>query len=163
NNRDASNKETGEYGYEDIVNPLSSTGAPNNVLDSGEDVNANGLLDTYGGTPSYNGARAQVPPGAPTGSPYSTSSTPTTVLGQSMARTTRPIFFRRALKLINGATIAGTSGISGLTVVAENPVYVQGNWNANGAFNDPHAAISIIADAVTILSSNWNDITSLED
>jgi hypothetical protein len=37
-------------------------------------------------------------------------------------------------------------------------VYVQGNWNAPGAsFGNPHIATSIIADAVTLLSSNWND------
>ena len=43
--------------------------------------------------------------------------------------------------------------------MAENPVYVQGDWNAGpaAASTDPHAATSVIADAVTLLSNNWND------
>jgi Tfp pilus assembly protein PilX len=72
----------------------------------------------------------------------------------------------------------------GFTVASENPVYIQGNYNTNcpaavagGTFNpctpnnvnyDPtwtntaaaepnHAAASIIADAVTLLSNNWQD------
>ncbi len=48
NNRDAANRETGEYGFEDIVNPADVNGAPNNTLDAGEDVNGNGVLDVYG-------------------------------------------------------------------------------------------------------------------
>jgi hypothetical protein len=50
-----------------------------------------------------------------------------------------------------------------LTVVSENPVYVQGDWNSNAAndgFTGTHAATSVIADAVTLLSNNWNDDTS---
>ena len=53
---------------------------------------------------------------------------------------------------------------NGLTVVSENPVYVQGNYNAT---NDPvanpnedHVPAAIIADAVTILSNNWTDAGS---
>ena len=36
------NVETGEYGFEDIVNPASAAGPPNGVLDIGEDFNGNG-------------------------------------------------------------------------------------------------------------------------
>ena len=45
NNRNALNQETGEYGWEDFVNPLSAAGTPNGVLDPGEDLNANTILD----------------------------------------------------------------------------------------------------------------------
>ena len=46
----------------------------------------------------------------------------------------------------------------GLTIVTENPLYVEGNWNATAAgFGDPHAATSFIADAVTLLATGWND------
>ena len=46
-------------------------------------------------------------------------------------------------------------------MAAENPVYVQGNWNATGgSFADAHAATSVIADAVTLLSNNWTDTIS---
>ena len=40
NNRNAANKETAEYGNEDIVNPTSQAGTANGALDPGEDVNA---------------------------------------------------------------------------------------------------------------------------
>ena len=71
----------------------------------------------------------------------------------------RAILFRRALKLTNGADIAG-NGVNGLTVVSENPVYLQGDYNANGTFAGQHAATSIIADAVTLLSNAWVDTVS---
>ena len=49
----------------------------------------------------------------------------------------------------------------GLTIASENPVYIQGNWNANGAgFGNPHVATAVLADAVTLLSNNWNDRNS---
>ena len=84
----------------------------------------------------------------------------------------RQVLFRRALKLVNaGIGIAG-AGVSsmpaiGFTVASENPVYVQGNYNAS---NDPvanpteaHVPASVIADAVTILSNNWRDDRSFEN
>jgi hypothetical protein len=45
----------------------------------------------------------------------------------------------------------------------ENPVYIQGDFNANsggGGWNDPGVASSIAADAITLLSDNWNDANS---
>jgi len=89
-----------------------------------------------------------------------------------------PIFFRRALKLVDGSSI-GTSATAsifgscnsvpcGLTIASENPVYVQGDYNnnpnADATLNTPstdkHAACAIIADAVTLLSDYWNDANS---
>jgi Tfp pilus assembly protein PilX len=76
------------------------------------------------------------------------------------------------------------TGCGGFTVASENPVYIQGNYNSNcpanvaGVFstctynNNPtydqtwtnppgpepnHSAAAIIADAVTLLSNNWQD------
>jgi hypothetical protein len=63
------------------------------------------------------------------------------------------------LRLTNGQNIRGL-GIVGLTIVSENPVYIQGNWNADGTFAGPHAATAVIADAVTLLTSDWNDTVS---
>ena len=63
NNRNTTSLETGEYGWEDFVNPLSATGTPNGALDGGEDVNQNNALETYGGVPNYNGVYNSVPPG----------------------------------------------------------------------------------------------------
>ncbi len=66
------------------------------------------------------------------------------------------------------------SGCGGFTVASENPVYIQGDYNssqydpfwgtytsASPSNNTPHAAASIVADAVTILSNSWSDLTSL--
>ena len=72
----------------------------------------------------------------------------------------RPYLFRRALKLVNGGlTSFTTPNVTGLTVVTENPVYIQGdwNWNATAALTDPHAETAVIADAVTLLSTAWTD------
>ena len=82
------------------------------------------------------------------------------------ARVNRQVLFRRALKLVNGGIARGVSTLptEGLTVVSENPVYVQGNYNAgNDPVADPteaHVPAAIIADAVTILSNNWTDASS---
>jgi hypothetical protein len=85
-----------------------------------------------------------------------------------------PIFFRRALKLVNGYSISvgaasACNGVNcGLTVVSENPVYVQGDYNNNPTTDatfatpstDAHVGTSVIGDAVTLLSDNWNDVNS---
>jgi hypothetical protein len=79
----------------------------------------------------------------------------------AVARANPPIFFRRAVKLVNGGL--GNLPVDGLTITSENPVYVQGHYNANGGgFGDPHASAAIIGDAVTLLSTAWNDWDSLD-
>jgi hypothetical protein len=157
NGRDALNKETAEYGFEDNINYTDiSSGIPNSALDTGEDVNDNGTLETYGGIPV-------LPPGV---APLVSSARPWFYTGVSagIARKNRPIFFRRALKLMNGSTIdlgSVDGNALGLAVISENPVYVQGNYNSTGGtFDGTHVAASVIADAVTLLSNNWNDIYS---
>jgi hypothetical protein len=89
--------------------------------------------------------------------PLTTAARLTDNIERGHAQVNRAIFFRHALKLINGA-----SGIitPGLTITAENPVYVQGDWNAVGNFDGAHAATAIIADSVTVLSNAWNHNTS---
>jgi hypothetical protein len=51
-----------------------------------------------------------------------------------------------------------------LSIAAENPVYLQGDYNSptNGAYNASAASpgTSIDADAVTLLSDDWNDRNS---
>jgi hypothetical protein len=172
-NRNASGNETGEYGYEDVVNPGVAAGTPNGgAPDGGEDVNGDGTLDTYGGTPVN-----------PTGSntAWTTGLLPGSNIGGTAsyaplnARANRPIFFRRALKVVNGGifTAAGSTPncspapcnnlpSPGLTIASENPVYVQGNFNATATSVtvEPNIAAAIIADAVTVLSNSWNDIRS---
>jgi hypothetical protein len=83
------------------------------------------------------------------------------------ARENPPSLFRRAVKLVNGKSInlpLCPGGLScGLTIATENPAYVQGDYNANGAgggFADPSVAASVVADAFTLLSDDWNDFNS---
>jgi hypothetical protein len=154
NNRNAANQETGEYGFEDVVNPASGSGTPNGTLDTGEDVNVNGVLDVYGQFPNYNGVANTAPPGAI--APLNTSARPTTHISKAQAQVNRAVLYRHALKLTNGAL--GNIVTPGLTFATENPVYIEGDWNANqSGFGDPHAATAVIGDSVTLLSNNWND------
>lgn len=158
NNRNQSNQETGEYGFEDTINPGSATGTPDGVLNTGEDVNANGALDIYGQYPSYNGSSNSAPPGAY--APLNTTARPMTLVGAGAARVNRALLFRRGLKLINGSI--GNLIAPGLTIAAENPVYLQGDWNASTAagWTGSSVATSIAADTVVALSNNWNDYNS---
>lgn len=153
-NNDAALLETGEYGYEDFVN-TGVSGISNLINDPGEDVNGSGTLEIYGMTPMAGGSaplNAVAPP--PVATVYST-------VQNAVARANPPIFFRRALKLVNGGL--GNLPVDGLTVTAENPVYVQGHYNADaGGFGDPHTSAAVIADAVTLLSTAWNDWNSLD-
>jgi hypothetical protein len=144
--------ETGEYGFEDIVNPSDANGLPDGQLQTGEDFNGNGTLEVYGQYPSFLGALNALPPGA-VGPTFNdaTKVRPNTYVGRSAAMTSRAYLFRRAVKLVNGSNPVQP----GFTVVTENPVYIQGDWNSQTS----HSETSVIADAVTLLSSNWNDTT----
>ena len=177
-------RETGELGFEDIVNPGSSQSVSNGALENGEDVNRNGALEVYGGTPrlypvaSTAYRMATVPSWVP-----ATGATDvwaagaavglTTAVPANDARVNPPVFFRRAVKLVNGGYTSGTlrlpaNGTQGLSVVAENPLYLQGNYNAPNAAGTgfgttpgtDHVSAAVIADAVTMLSNNFNDIRS---
>jgi len=66
----------------------------------------------------------------------------------------------------NLVNIAGTTQPTGFTVATPNPLYVQGNYNCPyGYLNSTNTTVagsepfpaSLVADALTILSSNWND------
>jgi Tfp pilus assembly protein PilX len=74
------------------------------------------------------------------------------------AQKNRVWYFRRALRLINGA--APNLPTPGFTVATENPVYVQGDYNASGSFNGAHSYAAVMGDAVTLLSNSWNDYVS---
>ena len=165
-NRNAAGAETAEYGYEDFVNPGVANGLPNAICNlPGEDVNESGACDTYGKTPTYDGVVNSV--GALL-APYAAANKPETLIKPSYLRVNRPIFFRRALMMSNGATLGSdpvaANRITGLTIVSENPVYIQGDWNAAPTFAvaDLHSATAVIADAVTLLSSRWDDSVSFQ-
>ncbi|HYL47442.1 MAG TPA: hypothetical protein VEU52_10480, partial [Candidatus Limnocylindrales bacterium] len=198
---------TGGFGYDDIANGVSAplTGCPNGIFDQGEDIeddfNNNGVglspaLRVYGGTfptdaatnpnnlwkigataINFNNVLNSVVANNPNcGGPGKDWPYAVSTNAQDL-RENPSVFFRRALKLVDGSTI--TLGVCdgvacGLTVVAENPVYIQGDYNSNAgncagcngpppainAFNNPFVAAAVMGDAVTLLSNQWNDVNS---
>src|SRR5207244_10886853 len=78
----------------------------------------------------------------------------------------------RAIRLKDGSTLPS----SGLTVVSENPVYIQGDYNTGGnnppsdtgTFTSPTVSgytrknSAVFADAINILSSAWVDTNSTQ-
>ncbi|HEY2547507.1 MAG TPA: hypothetical protein VGI46_15665 [Candidatus Acidoferrum sp.] len=192
--------ETGEFGWDDFVNPASASGCPNGTQDTGEDLDGFGATDfyTYGQDPTYimaagiaytglsvgqYGFYGLNAPGnlygaaaanALTANPGCTVTTPsavwpmTFVVHTNEARENPNPFFRRAVKIVDGnlLTALGTCPGNvpcGLAIATENPAYVFDDLNANaagGGFNDPNVAVSLNADAVTLLSKNFNDVNS---
>ncbi len=73
----------------------------------------------------------------------------------------------KSIRLVNGNCLPNISagGGAGLTVVSQNPVYIQGDFNCPGcngtqpsdSGSAPAGQVSaaVLADAVTILSNNW--------
>jgi hypothetical protein len=192
-----SRHETGEYGWDDLVNQSKATsGCPDNIFDAAEDYDTTSQFYTYGADASYihakgTGNLAPLLPGqlgiyntlAGTGvinstvctavPPYATNDSiwPMMLAANSnAARENPPLFFRRAVKLVNGNLLtqvgACPNGVPcGLSISSENPVYIQGDFNANSGgngFNDPSIATSVAGDAVTLLSDFWNDLNSFE-
>jgi hypothetical protein len=189
----ATGAKTGSFGFNDIVNEANPVSAcPNNNLEQGEDLESDGVLRTYGGAetiplyplatggnnwtvaPLWNGTNLTtvLQPNsvcaAPTvTAPMSSTNWPGVMyVNPQEARENPPVFFRRALKIVDGATLnLGTSCgpvACGLTVVAENPVYIQGDYNAppDGSWSGNSVAASVAGDAITLLSDNWNDVNS---
>jgi hypothetical protein len=158
NNGRVGGKETGEYGFEDTVNLTKTNGIPSDtaVNDAGEDVNGNGSTDNYG--------RLPLNVGTSTG-PFDGNARPWTVVpggtadAALIARANRPVLFRRALKIVDGDL---GNLPQGLTIVAENPVYVEGDYNATSSsvLATTNVPAAIIADAVTLLSNAWQDVRS---
>lgn len=149
----------GEYGFEDVINPADVNGKPNGKLDAGEDANTNGVLDSYGVATIGNGfglAAANV-------DPYSTRIANCTTVARSN-EVTGP---RHAVKVINGSlgNLPVSPAGGGVTVASENPVYVQGNYNANNAgFGaNGEVAAAVIADAVTLLSTQYTDLRGFQN
>jgi hypothetical protein len=87
-------------------------------------------------------------------------------LDPRQARENPPVFFRRALKIVDGQSLnlGTTCGPipCGLTIASENPVYIQGDYNAppDGSWSGSSVAAAVAADAITLLSDNWNDVNS---
>jgi len=145
----------GEYGYEDVINPASAAGIPDQTLNAGEDVNGNGVLDTY--SANYLGL------GFGVAQPGSLPNKPVSCM--AVARPNWVSGPRHAVRLVNGnlgnLPVRPDNGLGGFTVAAEGPAYVLGNYNANAAgFGDPHSEAAVMGDTVTLLSNSWSDLTS---
>jgi len=191
---------TGSFGFNDITNGTSdpANGCPDKALSPGEDLEgetppAPPILRIYGGSQPASGlifpnALTNAVPGPAvaltlTGTTYPILQNPlcttnytflwpgATYLHTQEARENPPLFFRRALKIVNGSTLSlGTSCYGtgtgnppcGLTVAAENPVYIQGDYNSPGGSltGTGTVAAAVAGDAVTLLSDNWNDVNS---
>jgi hypothetical protein len=165
----------GEYGFEDVVNRASGTGTPdgilepanpgynvdtsNNITYSPEDPDENNILDRWGAANVGNGFLVPT-----TTDPYQATDCLNT------GRQNIVTGARHVLKLVDGSLgnvpMAPTIPPSGgFTVASENPVYIQGDYNSNAGdtawatppVDVPHAAASIIADSVSLLSNQWTD------
>ncbi len=187
------NTYTGSFGFNDVVNASNpGSGCPNGVIEQGEDLEGDGILRTYGGTetiplyplasagtnwtvsPLWNGtnlttvlqASSECP--APTvAAPMSSTNWPGVMyVNAQEARQNPPVFFRRALKIVDGQVLnlGTTCGAvpCGLTIASENPVYMQGDYNAppDGSWSGNSVAAAIAADSISLLSDNWNDVNS---
>lgn len=158
----------GMSGLEDVVNLASANGIPDGALEgspatSPEDVDGNLLPDTWGG--QNIGAGFGVNTSIAPFNPYTVAGVNCLTVG----RANKVTGARHVLKLVNG-TLGNLptrldNNKGGFTVASENPVYVQGDYNASvgGGFGDPHSAAAVIADSVTLLSNNWSDLNSLNN
>lgn len=146
----------GEYGFEDVINPATSSGAPNGRLDYGEDVDSNGKLDVWG--------KPTLGLGFGTGK---SGNPQTNVTCLSVARPNWISGARHSVRLVDGSVGElpsrpdGQGG--GFTLASENPAYVLGDYNASSAgfgTSDGHVSAAVIADTVTLLSNKWTDLAS---
>ena len=71
------------------------------------------------------------------------------------------------IRFYNGASLSDVNNnLQGLTLVTDLPVYVQGDFNLGqfGALNANNwRPAAIFADAFNVLSSDWNDLNSLNN
>jgi len=153
---------TGEYGFEDTINSSSASGKPDGILEpispgttqSPEDVDNNNLLDNWGAANVGQGFGVATP-----GDPYTNR-----INCMTVGRKNWVSGARHAIKLVDGKLgnlPTRPDGTGGFTVASENPVYVQGDYNANAGFGPGNAAAAVIADSVTLLSNNWSDANDM--
>jgi len=178
-NRNAAGNATGEFGWEDNVNGATLAGNPNSTLNAGEDVNSSNTLDTYGNVPrTRSGLNILSTDFTLWAGPFTSAAVPYTNFGntnttsapnintaarnspQYRARSNPPLFFRRALKLTNGGL--GNLPTDGLTIASENPVYVEGHYNAGPTSWGTGVPAAIMADSITLLSANWNSMLQVD-
>jgi hypothetical protein len=187
---------SGDSGLEDVINVSTggSTGTPDGTLEpptanSPEDTNQNGVLDNFGaqnlglgftgtvGNSSKN-LNVLITSTNPAPDPYGTASANNRIAAcTNTARKNWVSGARHVLKLVDGSLgnvpispIGTITDPGGFTVAAENPVYIQGDYNSSSTdtvWNTPpvdilgHSSAAVIADTVTLLSDSWDDRASL--
>jgi hypothetical protein len=178
----------GAYGFEDVINPGSSQGIPNNAttpMDAGEDVEiagdaGSGLLEVYGSANlglGFGFNPGDLAPGSVMAAGAHRGDEVFTRLPKcDIGRANWVSGARHGVRLIDGGpgnlplrANGDPSNIGGFTVASDNPAYVEGNYNASAAGWDnpvapapgyPHASAAVLADTVTLLSNSWNDLNS---
>jgi hypothetical protein len=180
----------GAYGFEDLINPASGPGTPNNTMDAAEDVEAPGdsgantvgpplvtRLETYGSANLGLGFGYAMGGLAPTGMGGTggnggTDEVFTRVAKCDIGRTNWVSGARHGVRLVDGG--AGNLplrpngdplNVAGFTLASDNPAYILGNYNASSSGwqstdSYAHGSAAVIADTVTLLSNNWNDLNS---
>ena len=171
----------GDLDMEDVF------GGNDGKLQTGEDVNKNGLLDV-----NYTNEAVKYVAGGL----YSSATSPGSYVPPGIAATIDHSFYRRGFRLINGQQLPGKfdsavpSNTRGFTFASENGVYVQGNYNSYGirpgSTGSPtpsedylpqgkiiingvdkgtsdganHVPASVVGDAIYVLSNAWTDANS---
>ena len=157
--RRGDHNDNGRYDMEDVYGPVAN---PNDgILQKGEDTNNDGVLnkDLLWEAPPYTG-------GLPTLGADGMSRAPSG-LPSDVAAVFDHRYYRRAVRLINGSLLPGTT-TKGFTFSSENGVYTVGNYNATGIsavgtpsqpnqYTGPQSPASIVSDSITVLSNLWND------
>ncbi|HTC94113.1 MAG TPA: PilX N-terminal domain-containing pilus assembly protein [Terriglobales bacterium] len=172
----------GSYGFEDVINSGTIRGTPNNgAPDAGEDVEIAGdtgfgLLETYGAGNlgmGFGFKQGDLAPASVIGAGAHRADEVFTRLPLcDIGRANWVSGARHGVRLIDGGPgnlplrpNSDPNNTGGFTVATDNPAYVLGNYNASAAgydstVNYPHASAAVLADTVTLLSNNWNDLNS---
>jgi len=155
---------------------------------SPEDVNQNGVLDNFGaynlglgfyGTVAHptKNLNTQITSTA-VPDPFGTATGARIASCSTTARKNWVSGARHVLRLVDGSLgnvplspVGTTADPGGFTVASENPVYIMGYYNSAPPPTDTiwttgvdvagHSSAAVIADAVTLLSFQWNDLASL--
>ncbi|HEV8487620.1 MAG TPA: pilus assembly PilX N-terminal domain-containing protein [Blastocatellia bacterium] len=174
----------GEYDMEDIYGPLN--GPNDGVLQAGEDVNKSGGLNTdfaddnagvYSAGTNVGGEAARYNVGIET----------------DVAAVADHKYFRRAVRVINATSdkLTGYGTLNrGYSIASENGLYTLGHFNCGNSADAANTGIwvvgtpsqatdyrgnevvgaaskevpaSLVADAITILSREWNDAKSFRN
>jgi hypothetical protein len=100
--------------------------------------------------------------------------------GTTVSCTGRGIRLKNAAILPSGNSSSTVLNAAGLTIVSENPIYIQGDYNTGGnspatntSISNPTSTTSpttssytrkpaaVVGDAITLLSAGWSDLTSI--